>query len=41
MSTNLKLLAIAKDTNQSQLIKGYIKQGIEKEKHLIKKIMDK
>ena len=38
LSKKLKFLAIVKDTNQSELIKEYIKEGIEKDEDLIKDV---
>jgi predicted DNA-binding protein len=40
MSKKLKLLAIAKDTNQSELMKEYIKKGIENDIELAKNLLD-
>lgn len=40
LSKKLKLLAIVKDTNQSELIKEYVKKGIEEDEDLIKNVFD-
>jgi len=40
LSKKLKLLAIVKDTNQSEIIKEYIKKGLEQDKDLIKNVFD-
>jgi predicted DNA-binding protein len=36
----LKMLAIAKKTTQSQLIEEYLREGIEKDKEALKKLID-
>ena len=40
MSKKLKLLAIAKNTNQSELMKKYIKEGIERDEEVLKDLID-
>jgi len=40
LSKKLKLLAIVKDTNQSEIIKEYIKKGLKEDENLIKKAFD-
>ena len=36
----LKMLAIAKKTTQSQLIESYLREGIEKDKKMLKKLIE-
>ena len=40
MSKKLKLLAIAKNTNQSELMKQYIKEGIERDEGILKDLIE-